>query len=33
MLGTLLQDMAREGIVIGLGPYRKPDDLASEGFW
>jgi len=26
-LGTLLKDVNQESIVIGLGPYRKPEDL------
>lgn len=27
LLGTLLKDVDQEGIVIGLGPYRKPGEL------
>ncbi|MBI5075929.1 MAG: sterol desaturase family protein [Nitrospirae bacterium] len=27
LLGTLLKDIDQEGIVIGLGPYRKPGEL------
>jgi len=31
ILGTLLKDVAQEGIVIGLGPYRTPAELGLRG--